>query len=575
MPGAEWFPGATLNYAIEAFRHETDERPGAVVVGEDGSTEWSWARLRQETAGVRGLSAQARCQAGGPGRRVPAEHRRGGRRRSSGRPASARPGRCATRISPSTAWSPGSGSWSRPCWWPATGRCTAASASTAASELAEIRRALPTLKATVLVPRLGREPARRTPRRGRRCSNSMRRWRSRRCRSPTRCGCCSRRAPPARRRASCTATVACVLEHLKYLSLQADLKPGDRFLWYSTTSWMMWNLLVGGLLVGATDRAATTAARPTRRPTASGRWSPTTRSRCSAPAPATSWAAPRTSCTRARSISSTRCARSARPVRRCPPRDSAGSRREWAGRVPVMSMSGGTDVVTAFIGGCPLVPIVAGELNVHLPGRRRRGVDRREHAGRRRSGRAGDHQADAVDAGVLLERRRRQPLSRRVLRQVPGRLVSRRLDHHHRPGFRCGARPFGRHAEPDGCPDGQRRDLQRGRVAWPRCRTAWWSASNRTTAATGCRCSSHLADDAELDDELRSKIVAAIRNGASPRHVPDDILEVPGIPRTLTGKRLEIPIKRILLGAKPADVVSPSAVDKPDLLAVFAEHARA
>ena len=50
MPGAQWFPGATLNYAIEAFRHETDKHPALVVAGEDGSTEWSWARLRQETA---------------------------------------------------------------------------------------------------------------------------------------------------------------------------------------------------------------------------------------------------------------------------------------------------------------------------------------------------------------------------------------------------------------------------------------------------------------------------------------------------------------------------------------------
>jgi len=73
---------------------------------------------------------------------------------------------------------------------------------------------------------------------------------------------------------------------------------------------------------------------------------------------------------------------------------------------------------------------------------------------------------------------------------------------------------------------------------------------------------------------LSEKIVAAIRKGASPRHVPDDILGVPGIPRTMTGKRLEIPIKRILLGANPDEVVSASAVDKPDLLVVFAEHAR-
>ena len=50
MPGAQWFPGATLNYAVEAFRHETDAYPALVAAGEDGATEWSWARLREETA---------------------------------------------------------------------------------------------------------------------------------------------------------------------------------------------------------------------------------------------------------------------------------------------------------------------------------------------------------------------------------------------------------------------------------------------------------------------------------------------------------------------------------------------
>ena len=142
-------------------------------------------------------------------------------------------------------------------------------------------------------------------------------------------------------------------------------------------------------------------------------------------------------------------------------------------------------------------------------------------------------------------------------------------------GFGCGAWPFGCHLEPDGCPDGQRRDLQRGRIAAPRSPTAWWSVSRRTTAATGCRCSSTSPTTPNWTTSCVDKITAAIRKGASPRHVPDDILDVPGIPRTMTGKRLEIPIKRILLGAKPADVVSSSAVDKPDLLAVFAEHARA
>ncbi|MCW2686189.1 MAG: acetoacetyl-CoA synthetase, partial [Mycobacterium sp.] len=81
-----------------------------------------------------------------------------------------------------------------------------------------------------------------------------------------------------------------------------------------------------------------------------------------------------------------------------------------------------------------------------------------------------------------------------------------------------------------------------------------------------------LRDDIELDDDLRARITAAIRTGASPRHVPDAILAVPGIPRTMTGKRLEIPIKRILLGAAPGDVVDPVAVDRPELLAGFAEY---
>jgi len=82
-----------------------------------------------------------------------------------------------------------------------------------------------------------------------------------------------------------------------------------------------------------------------------------------------------------------------------------------------------------------------------------------------------------------------------------------------------------------------------------------------------------LADAAELDDDLTGRIVSAIRTSASPRHVPDDILVVPGIPRTMTGKRLEIPIKRILLGSAPADVVSPTAVDRPELLEGFAQYA--
>jgi acetoacetyl-CoA synthetase len=78
-----------------------------------------------------------------------------------------------------------------------------------------------------------------------------------------------------------------------------------------------------------------------------------------------------------------------------------------------------------------------------------------------------------------------------------------------------------------------------------------------------------LAAGAELDDALRDRIREAIRTGASPRHVPDEILAVAGIPHTRTGKKLEVPVKRLLQGAPADQVVDPAAVDIPDLLPCF------
>ena len=76
----------------------------------------------------------------------------------------------------------------------------------------------------------------------------------------------------------------------------------------------------------------------------------------------------------------------------------------------------------------------------------------------------------------------------------------------------------------------------------------------------------------ELDDALTGKIRRAIRDGASPRHVPDEIIAVPAIPHTRTGKKLEIPVKRILQGGDPSQVMEAGAVDNPDALRWFAAY---
>jgi acetoacetyl-CoA synthase len=83
-----------------------------------------------------------------------------------------------------------------------------------------------------------------------------------------------------------------------------------------------------------------------------------------------------------------------------------------------------------------------------------------------------------------------------------------------------------------------------------------------------------LAEDATLTDALRNRIRTAIRDGASPRHVPDDIVAVPGIPHTRTGKKLEVPVKRLLQGGALNEVVESGSVDDAGLLDVFLRIAR-
>jgi acetoacetyl-CoA synthetase len=84
-----------------------------------------------------------------------------------------------------------------------------------------------------------------------------------------------------------------------------------------------------------------------------------------------------------------------------------------------------------------------------------------------------------------------------------------------------------------------------------------------------------LQDGVELDDELRTRLGRALRGALSPRHVPDTVEAVPAIPRTLTGKKLELPVKRILLGADHTQVASRDALADPSALDAFVAYAEA
>jgi len=82
-----------------------------------------------------------------------------------------------------------------------------------------------------------------------------------------------------------------------------------------------------------------------------------------------------------------------------------------------------------------------------------------------------------------------------------------------------------------------------------------------------------LAEGRELDEELTGRIRGALRSELSPRHVPDEIHQVPGVPRTLSGKKLEVPVRKILLGTPVAQAADPDALANPEVLALFASQA--
>jgi acetoacetyl-CoA synthetase len=84
-----------------------------------------------------------------------------------------------------------------------------------------------------------------------------------------------------------------------------------------------------------------------------------------------------------------------------------------------------------------------------------------------------------------------------------------------------------------------------------------------------------LAEGITLDDRIAGEISARLRAQYSPRHVPDKIIQVPQVPVTLTGKKLEVPVRKILLGTPPEKAANPSAMANPESLDAFVEYARA
>ena len=340
-----------------------------------------------------------------------------------------------------------------------------------------------------------------------------------------------------------------LLEHLKKLNLHLDAQPGDRLFWFTTTGWMMWNFLVCGLLTRASivlydgspghpdmgvlwdlaERGRGDLLRHQRllhRRLHEGRRS----SRATA---ATSRAL--------RAVGSTGSPLS--------PEGFDWIYEHVGADTWLFSTSGGTDLCTAFVGGVPILPVYRGELQGRALGGAVEAWDEDGEAGDRRGRRAGDHRADALDAGLLLGRRGRLALPRAsYFEMYPG--VWRHGDWIEITS-RGTAIIYGRSDSTinrSGHPHGHQRDLPRGRLRSTRSSTRSSSTSRGRAPRAGCRSSSSCArapsSTRSSPRRSRSGSASSARRATSPTRSS----QIDEVPRTLSGKVLEVPVKRILMG---------------------------
>ncbi|MFD2082076.1 acetoacetyl-CoA synthetase [Actinopolymorpha cephalotaxi] len=375
-----------------------------------------------------------------------------------------------------------------------------------------------------------------------------------------------------------------LLEHLKTLALHFDLGPGDRFFWFSTTGWMMWNVLVSGLLVGAT--VVLVDGNPAQ-PDLGHLWR--LADECGVTFFGTS--APfLMSCRRAglrpadvadlsriRGLGSTGA-----PL---PPEGFGWVYENVNPTLQLQSFSGGTDLCTGFVGGSPLLPVYAGELSCACLGAAVAAYDPAGHPVVGQLGELvierpmpsmpvgfwGDSDGSRYRAAYFADfpgvwrHGDWVEITPRGTCVITGRSDATLK----RGGVRMGTAEF--YSVVDGFPeitDSLVVHLENARPGGASGAAADADASEELLLFVV------LAEGTELDDDLRRRLAAGLRRELSPRHVPDEIVAVRAIPRTLSGKKLEVPVKRILEGRPVEEAASTGALSDPGALAAFEAYAR-
>ncbi|MEE1927299.1 acetoacetate--CoA ligase [Streptomyces sp. TRM 70351] len=584
MPGATWFPGATLNYAEHALRtaddparahepalvHVTENHQDAAGPAEAAPREVSWAELRRQ---VGSLSARLRDLGVRPGDRV------------SGYLPNVPEAVVALLATAAvgavwTSCAPDFGARSvldrfqqvEPVvLFAVDGYRYGGKEHDRTGTVAELRRELPTLRAVVHVPLLG-APA----------PDGALEW----------AAVTSADTAPVYEqvpfdhplwvlyssgttglpKAIVQSQGGILVEHLKQLGLHCDLGPGDRFFWYTSTGWMMWNFLVSGLLTGTT--VITYDGSPGHRGT-DAQWRIAERTGATFYGTSAAYVM---ACRKAgvhpgrdRDLSALRCvATTGSPL---PPDGFRWLHEEAGAGLWIASVSGGTDVCSCFAGAVPTLPVHIGELQAPCLGTDLQAWDPN-----------GEPLTDEVGELIVTNPMPSMPV--RFWNDADG---SRYRDSYFdmfpgawRHGDWITLTSRGSviiHGRSDSTLNRQgvrmgSADIYEAVERLPEIRESLVIGVEEPDGGYWMPLFVHLAEGATLDDALRDRVKHVIRDQLSPRHVPDEIIEIPGVPHTLTGKRLEVPVKRLLQGTPLEKAVNPGSVDDVGLLREYEALAR-
>jgi len=363
-----------------------------------------------------------------------------------------------------------------------------------------------------------------------------------------------------------------LLENLKAHALSWDLKPGGRLLWYSTTSWMMWNALVAALLVRSS--IVMLDGDPTW-PDLGWQWRLAEQLRPSfmGVSPAFLMACRKAGLEPGRDHDLSSIAVFGTAGSPLPAEGYRYVYEQLGPDVLLINGSGGTDVCSGIVGGSPLMPVYEGEISGRLLGVATDAFNA-----------AGDPVVGELGELVITKPMPSMPV--RLWGDEDGSLYRRSYFDMYPGIWRQG--DWILFTDRGSCIVTGRSDatLNRGGV---RLGTSEFYSVVEELDEVLDSLVVHLEDPEggngelllfvvlrdgdELDDALKARIAGALRKDMSPRHVPDEIRAVPAIPRTLTGKKLEAPVKRILLGDPVEQVASRESLLDPTAIDTFAAFA--